>query len=289
MKTIFKFLLSVIVYLIVFILANTLLPFSQAYNELENPTNSFSLLFLFICCAWTCFTIYFIIKNTHYHGINLFLNIIFVVFVVQHFLMQIETLYFYDAFTCVKRTDIILIMLAGLFPLAASIPLLSGFFQNKNIEINAQKMNVKNIIKKLCIIGLIYVCIYMAFGYFVAWQFEELRVFYSGSGEKLSFFGQMLNNIKNDPFIFPFQFMRGIIFGIAVIPLKKMVNRNKITFLVSVCLVCLCTAMLLLISNPLFPDMVRYGHLIEMSSSMLLFGIIVGNILWDSKITIIKK
>lgn len=31
---------------------------------------------------------------------------------------------------------------------------------------------------------------------------------------------------------------------------------------------------------PLFPDMVRYGHLIEMLSSMLVFGLISGFVLY---------
>ena len=43
----------------------------------------------------------------------------------------------------------------------------------------------------------------------------------------------------------------------------------------------LTTAVLLIIPNALFPDMVRIGHLIEMTSSMLMFGIIAGNILWE--------
>jgi len=38
-----------------------------------------------------------------------------------------------------------------------------------------------------------------------------------------------------------------------------------------------------LVPNALFPDRVRAGHFIELTSSMLLFGIIVGNILWVNK------
>jgi hypothetical protein len=37
---------------------------------------------------------------------------------------------------------------------------------------------------------------------------------------------------------------------------------------------------MLIIPNVLFPDIVRIGHLIEMTSSMFLFGVITGNILW---------
>jgi hypothetical protein len=194
---------------------------------------------------------------------------------------QIETWFFGNAFTALTKLDIILIMFAGLFPLLVTIALLVKFFQNKNVVCETVKINVKDILTKLGIIGIIYLCVYMLFGYFVAWQFEELRLFYSGSTEKLSFWGQMANNIKTNPIIIPFQIFRGMLFGLAVIPIKYMVNKNKKDFIISVCLIYLCTAIVLIIPNALFPEIVRIAHLIEMSSSMLLFGIIVGNILWN--------
>jgi hypothetical protein len=193
---------------------------------------------------------------------------------------QIETLFFGDAFTVLTKLDIILLMLAGLFPLLGTIPLLILFFQNKNDVYEKHTVNIKKMIVKLGIIGVIYLCVYFAFGYFVAWQFEELRIFYSGSAEKLSFFEQLANNVKANPVIFPFQILRGILFGCFVIPLIHMVTKSKLVFISSVCLAYLCTAIVLLIPNVLFPDMVRIGHFIEMTSSMLLFGIIVGNIFW---------
>jgi hypothetical protein len=195
---------------------------------------------------------------------------------------QIETLFFSYAFISLTKTDVILIMLAGLFPLLGTVPLLVKFFQNKNKEYERGKINIKEIISKLGIIGIIYLCIYMLFGYFVAWQFEKLRLFYTGTTEKLNFWGQMANNIRTNAIIFPFQIIRGIFFGIAIIPIKIMITKNKIVFITAICLIYLCTAIVLIIPNGLFPDEVRIGHLIEMFSSMLLFGIIVGSILWGN-------
>ena len=54
-------------------------------------------------------------------------------------------------------------------------------------------------------------------------------------------------------------------------------------FIISVCLIYLSTAIVLIIPNVLFPEKVKIAHLIEMSSSMLIFGVIVGNILWADK------
>jgi hypothetical protein len=278
-KTILKITFATVVYTILFIMANALLPFSQGFKELGSSDPMASLFFLF-SSAFTCFTIYFIIKNTNYSGMKLLINLFFVMFFVQYFMTQIETLLFNSSFEVLTKTDVILIMLAGLVPLLAVVPLLNKLFQNKNTEKIEQK-KTKNIFIKLCAIGIIYLCIYMVFGYFVAWQFEAVRLFYSGSTEKLSFFGKMANNIKTNPIIFPYQIIRGILFGLAIIPIKKMVTKSRKNFVTSVCLIYLCTTIVLIVPNVLFPDMVRYGHLVEMGSSMLLFGIIVGNILWE--------
>jgi len=279
-KTFFKLLLAMFLFPVLFILTNSLLPFSQEFKELGSNGNLSALLFLFINGAWICTAVFYVIKHTDYSGKILFLNLLLVFFFVQYFMTQIETLFFGHAFTALSKPDIVLLMIAGFFPLLGVISLLVKFFQNKNSVKKRKKMNIKDILLKLGVIGVIYLSLYMIFGYFVAWQFEELRIFYSGSAEKLSFWGQMSNNIKTNPVIIPFQILRGILFGMAIIPIRRMITK-KSAFIVSVCLIYLCTAVILLIPNVLFPDMVRIAHLIEMSSSMLLFGITVGNILWN--------
>lgn len=282
MKTFFKLFLSTILYTILFMAANALLPFSQEFKELTSSGDPMALFFSWVSSAWTCFSIYFVIKHTYYSGYKLYINLLFVLFFVQFFMTQIETLFFGSAFTVITKLDTILIMFAGLFPLTGTIALMVKFFQNKNAIYEKRKIDFKEVILKLGIIGIIYLSIYMLFGYFVAWQFEELRLFYSGTTDKLSFWGQMVNNAKSNPVIIPFQIIRGILFGLAIIPIKNMVNLNKGGFVVSVCLIYLCTAIVLIIPNVLFPNTVRIAHLIEMSSSMLIFGIIVGCILWTN-------
>ncbi|MDR0442896.1 MAG: hypothetical protein LBH44_05780 [Treponema sp.] len=284
MKTTLKLLFCSIVYTIVFVAANVAMPFSPEFKELGASGGLTGLVFMLLNAVWICFAIYFIIRHTHYRGIKLFINLLFAMFFVAMFMTQIETLLFGAAFPVLTKPDIMLIMAAGLFPLLATIPLLMKFFQNKDNVIEKEKIDIKNIAIKLGIIGIVYCCVYMLFGYFVAWQFEELRIFYTGSPEKLSFWGKIVDNIKTNPEIFPFQILRGILFGIFVLPLQFMLNKSKTVFITGVSLVYLCTAVVLIIPNPLFPDAVRFGHLIEMTSSMLVFGIITGNILWWKKI-----
>jgi hypothetical protein len=281
-KTFFKLLVLTVLYAVLYIIVNALLPFSKEFKELSASGNPMSLLFMLISFAWTCFTMYFVIKNTYYSGIKLFLNLLSVIFFIQYFMTQIETLFFNTAFTVLTKFDAILIMFAGLLPLCGTVALAVKFFQTKNTTYEKIKIDVKKTIAKLGIIGIIYLCIYMLFGYFVAWQFKEVRQFYVGTTEKLSFIGHMVNNIKTTPVIFPFQIIRGILFGVAIIPVLKMVEQNKLKFIVSVCLIYLCMAIVLIIPNVLFPEEVRYAHLLETGSSMLIFGIVVENILWEN-------
>ena len=283
-KTIIKLLVAVCVYTVIFMIANAVLPFSAEFAELKNSTgNPAALLYLLFNNAWICFTIFYIIKNSNYPKMKMFISILFVMFFIQPFLVQIETLLFSYAFITLSKMDIIFIMAAGFLPLAGVLPLLFKFFYVDSTAHIKNKLLIKDAIIKIGLIVVIYLCIYMLFGYFVAWQFKELRLFYTGSIEKLSFFGQMENNLKNNPVIIPFQILRGILFGLAIIPIKKMFNKNKINFIICVCLIYLSAAIVLIIPNVLFPNIVRIAHLIEMCSSMLLFGIIAGVIIHNIK------
>ena len=280
MKTFFKFLLSTIVYTIVYIMANVVMPYSQGLKELGTSDDPDGMVYLLIVTAFVCFTIYFIIRHSQFKGIKLFLNIVFVLFFVHLFMAQIETLYFGYAFPALTTLDVVLIMVAGLIPLLVTVPLMIKFFQkNNDIATERMEMNLQSLLIKLGVIGIIYTCIYMIFGYFVAWQFEELRIFYSGSAEKLSFWPHLFSN---DPKLYLFQILRGILFAAFVLPLTSMI-RAKMALMTSVCLVYAYLGIVLLLPTKLFPDMVRMGHFLEVTSSMILFGIIVGNILWNNR------
>jgi len=279
-KTILKFLVSIIVYVVVYFAATALLPFSKGFLEASASGNSMVIPFILLNTAWICFTIYYIIRHTLYHGKKLFFYLLLVMFFALWFISQIEVLLFSRSFPVLTRKDTLLIMLSGLFPLLAVIPLLIKFFQNKNTVPEKFIFNWKSLLPKLFLVGIIYWCIYWIFGYFVAWQFEELRIFHSGSAEKLGFFQQVFAGNHPYPVVLMhlFSFARGILFGVFIIPLKIMLT-NKKAFIISVCLVYLCSAIMLIIPNVLFPDTVRYIHLLEMTSSMLLFGIITGKVM----------
>ena len=276
-KTILKLLVCIIVYTVVFMAANALMPFSQGFKDLSASEDPAGLLLQLINMAWVCFTIYFIVRNANFSGLKLFFFLLGTMFFVQQFMTQIETLLFGFAFPVLKKSDVIMIMLAGLFPLAAVIPLMIKFFKNSSTIPEKPEFSIKKLIPKLAVIGLLYCIIYSLFGFFIAWRFEELRNFYTGLEETLSFGNRI---IGFEPILLIIQMIRGILFGIFIIPLRMIIVKSKKTFIIGVCLVYLCTAAMLVAPNVLMPGMVRIGHLLEMTSSMLLFGIIAGNLLW---------
>lgn len=282
MKKVFKFVALVIIATILFIISNGIMPFSDSFKAASSTTDPLALLFMIISYAWVCATIIFIItKSNNTKRKTLFFALISL-FTVGQFMTQIETLFFGSAFTVLNKTDTFFIMIAGLIPLLFTVPLAAKFFKiDENISFKTT-FNTKKTISLLLMLGIIYMVIYFIFGYFIAWQCIDLRVFYSGSSDDAGFIGQLINNLNDNFIIYPFQICRGVLFSSFILPLLFLF-KNKKDFIIATTMVFLTTAIVLIIPNVLFPDTVRIQHFYEMFFSMLLFGIIVGNVLWLCK------
>jgi hypothetical protein len=274
-----------VVYAVFFIVSNALAPFSAGFKELNSAASGspdMSIGGFLFTGAWVCFTVYFIVTHSRLRGFKLFASLAGPLFFIQYVMTQIETLFFGNAFAALTRLDIALITITGLAPTAAVVLLAMVFFKrSKDVTgtaVRKKNIPIRTLLVKLGAFGFIYLAVYMVFGYFVAWQSEPLRVFYTGLPDKLSFFGQLMFNAQSNRIIYPFQILRGILFGAAVLPLWSLAQTKR-DFTISTCLVYLCCAVVLIVPNPLFPDAVRYAHLIEMASSMLLLGIIAGNLI----------
>lgn len=133
------------------------------------------------------------------------------------------------------------------------------------------------------IVEAVYVVIYFTFGYFVAWRFESVRLFYSGSAADCSFINKLISNWRDNPVIYLFQYFRGILFGCSALLLLIMNWKSKFSYFICMGLLYLCTAIVLIVPNFMFPDEVRWAHFLEMSCSMLLFSVIVSCFMWKCK------
>lgn len=263
------------VYTVINALAFSLLPFSPGFKaqSLEQNAAPAAMLCALVCALWTVGTICFITARSGRNGLPLLLSTAGSVFMVQTFMTQVETLFFGGAFTALTRWDVAMIVAAGLFPVAA-VSVLAMLLWKKPVRQRDVTVDPKRFLSAALLNGAVYVAVYFLFGYYVAWQSPELRMFYSGSTETISFIGKLIDNLQTDPMIFPFQWIRGVLFTVSILPLLSTPWKHRNDLPIAAVLVYLCSAVSLIVPNFLFPDPVRWAHFVEMASSMLLFAIV---------------
>ena len=145
-----------------------------------------------------------------------------------------------------------------------------------------------NLLKPLCWIAASYVLIYFLFGYFIAWQSEAVREYYSGSTAILPFHLHMWDVLISNPGLILFQFIRGLVWGgLAVLIGRSMLASWGTKAIMTGLIFGVMLAGGLLIPNPFMPESVRWAHLWETSSSNFVLGIVCIYILegpaWSKK------
>ena len=131
-----------------------------------------------------------------------------------------------------------------------------------------------------------YVVLYYLFGYYVAWQNPELRLYYSRTTELKSFYQMMRSTVTGTPWMLPFQFGRGLLWALFAYPVVRMLNTRRIETAGIIAALFGVGSFALLIPNPLMPASVAHSHLWETLLSDLLLGAIVGWVLAaDAKAT----
>ena len=121
---------------------------------------------------------------------------------------------------------------------------------------------------------VVYPLIYLVFGYYVAWQNETLRIFYTQSSEIKPFFIQLTDAFFNGIYIF--QVLRGIIWIAVSIPVVLMLQhaRRSQYFLFALLSALLPTTQLF-IPNPYMPTEVALTHFIETAVSNFIWGVVI--------------
>lgn len=284
MKATLKFLILVLLVTVVFSVVSALMPYSPAFKMAGRNADPSVILFVLITVAWICFTIVYIVQHARWPGKKLGLTVTLMLFLVLSFMMQIETMFFGHAFKILTTMDIVLIMIANGSIAAAATPLSIKWFRRTSAHTHSVDgvafhlsdiLGTPGLISKLALTGLVYVILYFVFGYFVAWQEADLRVFYTGDDVDHGFLDSLITNFRERPAIYPFQFIRGVLFGLFVLPLVQMFSDRPVTLLVSLVLLFSSVAISLIIPNVLFPDSVRWAHFREMMSSMTVFAVLV--------------
>lgn len=198
-------------------------------------------------------------------------------FLAQVFQTQIETGYFLYAFPLLDGNfEVYRLILRGAITSALFVVLVTlfvGGFSRKPRPAATFTVHADRFLKAGAWLAALYFVLYILFGYYVAWQAQELRVFYGGPAELNSFADQILTTLMSKPEMPFFQYARGFVWILCLIPLFKSFTggRVELVALSALALALLPTAQLAF-ANPLMPAEVSLYHFWEVSISTGIFG-----------------
>jgi hypothetical protein len=129
------------------------------------------------------------------------------------------------------------------------------------------------IVPLMVLSAIIYPVIYETFGYYVAWQNEHLRLFYSKSPELQPFFSQLPGFFSEG--IYFFQVLRGILWVAITMPVVLLLRQKMFFQYALVGMVSALPAIMLFIPNPFMPADIAMSHFVETSTSNFLWGLVI--------------
>ncbi len=223
---------------------------------------------------------WYILRSNAY-GRRLTMVLFLLIFGVIFFMAQIETLVFNDA-VGMPVAFIIALIVAGVGVAGVVSPLAVRLFKRQKPQsaviskVPLWEGSATELAWKLTVISLLYVAVYMFFGYFIAWQFPAVREYYSGSTEIVGFFQQWANTIKANPTLLLVQIFRGYLWaGLALLAVRTIGTGRRWERLTIVgLLMSVGLSLQILLPNSYMPDGVRYGHFPELFVENFIFGVI---------------
>ena len=256
--------------------------FPSNLMEMETDSDGAAGFIFFLVSALNAGIILKLIYKARYTGWKLAGLVFLVSFGIQYFMSQIETVWFNDSLG-LPGNGIATIVLGGAFTLVTFTTIaiwITGKFKSEPDKNNNTPRFRFSIKKILLLSAVIWPLIYFAFGYLVAWQFEEVRLLYSGTREIDSFVEIMKGNFQSGLYLF--QIFRGFLWVFIGILVLKMARGTKISkgILLGLLFTILGSSGLLL-PNPIMPEMVRIAHLLETSTSSFIWGFIIAWTLWQ--------
>jgi hypothetical protein len=212
-----------------------------------------------------------------YSGISKILGLFSFCFIVQFVLMQMESIFFGDGIG-IQNPQVASIIIAGFIMSTATILVGVAIVSKMSKEPKQQFTMVVNewrpfVVPFLLLSCIVYPLIYLTFGYYIAWQNENLRIFYTKSSELTSFFHQGAGSLADG--LYFFQILRAVIWVIATIPLVAMLRHLRGYYLLVGLFTSLLPAAQLFIPNPYMPQEIAMVHFVETASSNFIWGALI--------------
>ncbi|MBA7713546.1 hypothetical protein ES703_122549 [subsurface metagenome] len=186
------------------------------------------MVVLFVVSLCNISVLSYAVLRSRWRGWKLVITVFWVYFGINTFNSQIETLYF-NEFLKIPFTEVIYFIIVGTLLAAVFSPIavlvLGRFKKTEEMKSRGDRvvMSFKEIVLKIVLISfVVYPLLYFLFGYFVAWQFQDARLLYSGSAEKLPFFTHFASTFSDDPWLYPWQVLRSLIWVSIAVPVIRM-------------------------------------------------------------------
>ncbi|MFA5835166.1 MAG: hypothetical protein WDA22_16935 [Bacteroidota bacterium] len=277
MKTFLKYVLLFFIFFTLVVLPVVFIPVTLTVENQSDYNAHMIVLFLLIQFS----TIIYLIKRLNLWGGKLFFSTVIIFWGLQTFMTQVETWYFRDAMPAITNSELLNLFLRPLITAITFVPLAMWILGKwkQNVERSAPQTQLNRSTlqwKDVLWLSATYVIIYFVFGFFVAWQFEAVRLFYSGSTENAGFIGQIQQTLQTKSFIFPFQFFRGFLWIMIGFPIVMYLKGSKKEKILACVILYSLPAIQLIVDNPFMPQPVRLAHLLEVSTSNGLFGLLIG-------------
>lgn len=262
----------------------------QITGTLTPEETSFAGMALLIVCAVDTLLLMAFMLLSRIYGWRLMVITALVYYAVKSFQANIEAVYFMLNLT----PDLVPKLFTMTLPVTLLWPPLAVWLLGKARKPVATRVEISSLpqmsrgtwIWKLALIGMVvYPLLFFSFGYYVAWKNADLRAFYQGT-DPGSFLLQMRHLLGSDPFLLPFEFMRGLLWaGVAALMLWTMKDRPWLGAVLLALFFALIENDVHLFPNPLMPAVVRQTHFIETASSNFIFGLIAAALLmWRSAV-----
>lgn len=263
---------------------------SRMTEEMQNNMIGLMLLVSLLGAV----SLFITVRFSQWNGIKLMLALCLSFWGIEYFMGQIETFFFRETFTFMANLEILNILLRGLITTLIVVPLTVVITRKKN---SINKINIKKIfekiefkiwVKKAALFAVLYIIIYQFFGHYVAWQFEAVRVFYSGTTEKLSFINQFINTIKEMPLFLPYHFIRGLLWIVFSVPILLMMAGSRKKTIISLILLFSYHGFQIIMAQGIFPTNVLIGHSIETTISASIYGGLIGYMFYIPNTTLVE-
>lgn len=237
--------------------------FLKAIPASSNSQAAVMLLFIWFILA---LIFVFILENTTLGGYRLMALLLWVVFGVTTFVMQLETLIFASAFPVLTTQDVLLMVFTALMGNLLFIPL-AVFVMGKWKSAGGlmKPLFQSSSPARIALLAVIYPALYFFFGYAVAWQSSAVREFYATT-----------TITNNQLLLITIQIGRGVLWVLAGLPLFVMFEKRIHSVIASILCYSLFPSIALLLPSILMPEPVRMAHFVEISLSMAIFGLVSG-------------